>query len=359
MHSYYKDDELGFLERTGIPRWTVLVGLGLLFLLCSFILFTTFTTRVQAGQGCLLVRYGEVDGQMGPGLHYYNPFTMDQKCYSTLRKTYELVSGNPRDSDSEADYVDWAIDSRTAEGIQVWTMLSVQYHIPVENVGFIYQNVARTDERVQEQIIKYHVRTIVPQLINTYEADALFFGDLPTISADIRVVLSEKLLASGIILDSFELKRGDFEDAYENSIREQGLINQNIERELLNQEYAAEQAETNRIAAEGQAEQTRIAAQATADQAIIAQNATNQNTLSAAETNATAARLNADAEVYALNMTGQAYTDNPSLLQREQYQIIAGANVIYLPSDVLGFIDLTMVPQNQPPPSQEILQPRR
>jgi regulator of protease activity HflC (stomatin/prohibitin superfamily) len=314
-----------------VPSGAKILGGALVAaILLSIIGFFVFTTRVSAGQGCLLVSFGKIQEPIGPGLHFRVPGKDDKKCFSTRKQTYELVSGDPKSSDSRADYKDWAIAGKTAEGIDFWVMLTVQYHIPVENVATIYQGVGKTDERVQEQVVKFHTRAIVPQVLNTYAADQLYIGDLTPISAQIFAELAPRFAAQGVVLDYFELKRGDFDDSYEAAIRNKAQITEQVKQKEVEQRLATEEAERVRIEREG-------AANAAAAESRIAQEQANANTVTAAQ-----------AEAQAIAVVGQAYEENPSALERERIAATANANVVYLPSEgvlpILGIED----PGNQP-----------
>lgn len=155
--------------------------------------FFTLTTTVAAGQECLKVRNGGVEEQMERGRSGINRIVEDKRCFNTRLQLVEVVAGNPDDYDSNADYEDWPIDGKTNQGIDFSTTLSVQYHVDPTQVVRIYETVARSDAEVYERVVKKNVREQVPQILNQYTADQLYFGELVSISDRIQQELTPLL----------------------------------------------------------------------------------------------------------------------------------------------------------------------
>ena len=135
------------------------------------ILYGLMTTRVSAGQACTITHFGKPVGEAGPGIHFRVPIRDKYNCLSSRKQVYEIVPGDPKKSDSKADYIDWAIGGKTSEGIDFEAYATVQYHVPVASVRSVWENNARTDERVKEQIVKFHTRSIMPQMLNNCSAE--------------------------------------------------------------------------------------------------------------------------------------------------------------------------------------------
>lgn len=277
----------------------------------AILFFAMFTTRVSAGKACTITHFGKPVAEAGPGIHFKIPIRDKYNCLSSRKQVYEMVAGDPKQSDSKAEYVDWAIQGKTSEGIDFWAFATVQYHVPVESIRSVWENNARTDERVKEQIVKFHTRSIIPQVLNTYSAEQLYLGDLRPISDLIGAELKSRFADQGIVLDYFELKRGDFDDAYEQAIRDKALKVEEAKRKQLDQQVATAEAERQRIEAEGNAAKARIDAQAKAD----------------------AQEIEAKGDAAATTARGAALEANPSVLEWERIQALRSANVIYVPTD--------------------------
>lgn len=298
-------------------------------LVILFIVYAMFTTRVSAGQACTITHFGKPVGEAGPGIHFKVPLRDKYNCLSSRKQVYEIVAdqnggADGLQTDSKAEYVDWGISGKTSEGIDFMQFATVQYHVPVTSVRTVWENNARSNERVKEQIVKFHTRALMPQILNTYTAEQLYIGDLRPISDIIGAELAKRFTAQGIVLDYFELKRGDFDNTYEDSIRERALKVEQAKGKALDQQIATAEAERLRIEREGQKAATIIDAEATAEQVRID-----------AQAKADAQEIQAKGDAAATDIRGKALAANPSVIEWERIQVLRSANVIYLPSDTI------------------------
>lgn len=316
-------DRDAYTDTDEIPPWVWrAVKIGGVVLL-AIILFFLFTTRISAGKACTVTHFGKPVDEAGPGIHFRIPVRDRYNCLSSRKQTYEIVAGDPKQSDSKANYVDWAIQGKTNEGIDFYIMATTQYHVPVENARLVWEGNARSDERVKEQIVKFHTRAILPQVLNTYSAEQLYLGDLRGISDQIGADLRTRFEANGVVLDYFELKRGDFDDSYEQAIRDKALKVEEAKRKALEQQVATAEAERLRIEAEGQKAAAIIAAEASAEEQ----------------------RIRAQGDADSTELRGKALEQNPSVLEWERIQVLRSANVVYLPSDTI----IPILPLNPEP----------
>lgn len=300
----------------GLSGWVYgLIGLSIIAIL-ALIAWLLMTERVNANQQAVVTSNGRETGVAGPGLHVALPW-VDYHTFSINRKTMELVAGDPAQSNSKADYVDWAIKARTKDGIDLYSMLSTQWHVEPNCVGELYPRILN-DEGVKEQIVKYQLRSVVPQILANYNAIDQYQGSITDISNEIEGVLREKLNAECVNLDSFELKRGDFADSYEGAIAKRAEQRELTEQAILAQQTADAEAERVRIETEGK----------TAAQKLQA------------ETDRFVAQQQTDAVTYDLEQRAAALSENPELIEWEQTQAIRDAGAIYLPSGVLPITNI-------------------
>lgn len=322
--------------------WAKLAAvLAVAILIFGIIGYFAFSTKVSANEACIKTKNGAIQGVLDSGRHFINPITTKTVCYTSLRQTYEVSLVDPKDSDSQADYIDYSVKSRSKEGVNFDTAYVIQYHIDRESVLNLYQNGAKSQERVNENIVKFHSRAIVPQTLSNYSAEQLYTGSLLEISAEIFPILQERFSQQGVVLDYFELKRGDFDDTYEQAISDKAIKVEQTAQKKLEQQYASAEAERVRIEAEGQAAQKRIQAQADADAAKIAADAE-------AYAITTRAQAQADAETVVLEQRAAVVNANPVLVEWHRIDTIMSANVIYLPDDILPI--LPMSPNTGPTP---------
>lgn len=301
-------------EKKGCSLAAIGIG-GLLTLIIVAVVFIFLTEQVDATEQCAVTVWGVQAGEVGPGFHLTGPGT-DYHCYTVRQITMELVAGDPATSNSKADYVDWAIKARTNDGIDEYSMLTLQYHVDRTAPINLYPQYPN-DEAVKEQIVKSRLRSIVPQVLSLSRADDQYQGNLGPISDEIQKQLSEELKKFGITVDYFELKRSDFDDTYETHIRDRAGEVEAAKKKVLEQQTATNEAERQRIQAVGDEAAAHIAA----------------------DKDAYVKRTNADAESYSqsvlLESRAKMIADHPELIEWERVQAINNAGAIYLPDTAL------------------------
>lgn len=323
--------ERNLRQMRGGPGWLGwIIGGVVAFIVALLIIAFLFVERVDATESCAVTSFGKIltntDGTpqlAGPGLHVMAP-DKSLICYSVKRKTMELVAGDPAQSNSKADYVDWAIKARTKDGIDLYSMLTAQYHVTPECAGKLFPLIT-DDEGVKEQVVKARLRSVVPQVLSNYDAITQYRGNITAISDDVATQLDAELASQCVELDYFELKRGDFDDAYETSIRARSLEVESAEKKKLEQLTATEEAKRLAIETDAAAAKRKTEADA----------------------NAYVQRTETDAAVYNLEQRAAALRENPSLIEWEQVQAIRDAGAVYLPS---GALPIYSVPQVAPTP---------
>ena len=296
--------------------------LGVFLLIVGLIVFAATTTRVSAGEVCVQTRFGKIQNTLEPGLHYNNSITMKTTCYSKRIKIYEVSLSEDAPTTSKADYKDFPIGARSIDAVDMDVALSVQYHVDTKTIVNSYEQGFRSMDELNEKIVKYHVRTIVPQVLAKYTAEQLYVGDLVTASTEIKLMLQERTISQGVYIDNFELKRPLFNADFTNQMKNRAINAEVAKAKKAEQEIAKQEAERIRIEAEGQAAQARIQAQGRADAVV------------------TEAEAQAKAESAVLAARAEQIAEHPELLEWEQIQTIETANVVYLPSDVLPILDI-------------------
>jgi regulator of protease activity HflC (stomatin/prohibitin superfamily) len=316
MNDRFEDHVRGYRDRHGyedggMPVGKVILGSAAVLLIVVIAAVLFLVEQVNATNECAVTSFGREVGTVGPGIRLTGIGT-DYHCYTVSQKTMELVAGDPAQSNSKADYVDWAIRARTLDGIDQYAMLTMQYHVDRAAVSDLYPTYPN-DEAVKEQIIKSRLRSIVPQVLSLTDANVQYKGNLGPISDDIEAELKKQLEPFGIRVDYFELKRSDFDDRFEEAIRNRSTEVELAEKKRLEQETARQEAERLAIATAGE----------------------NAARLAKAETDNAVRKANTDAEVYDLEQRANALQENPSLIQWEQTQAIRDAGAVYLPSGAL------------------------
>ncbi len=330
------------------------IALAVVALVIGFFVFVEMPPGTKA---CAVTKVNQVvrdaNGNpevIGPGGFYIMSPDKGLVCYDVTRKTMELVAGEPSQSNSKADYVDYAIKARTKDGIDLYSMSTTQYHVDPSCTGTLYPLI-KDDEAVKEQVVKARLRSIIPQQLSTYGALEQYQGNITAISNAIEDQLRAELNANCVALDYFELKRGDFDDRYEENIRNRAAEVEKAEKVKLEQVTAAEEAKKKKIDAEAEADrlqtQARAAAdkqkievQAAAERVAIETEAANKKRIADADAAFYEKKKQAEGEKALLDARGEALTTHPELIEYQRINTISGAGAIYLPSDVLPLWDV-------------------
>lgn len=293
----------------GMSMKTKAIAAGLAVLLVVAIIgtFSSMLT-VDAGEACVVREFGDPQGVMTPGVSWEDPWGRSTACYTTRSLVYETVDEDPAESGSKADYVDWAVDGVTTDGQNVRMTFTVRYRIDSENLLQVHRDIGPDTNSVNEKVVKFHSRTIVPHIINQHTANELYLGGLNPVSEEIYKELQPRFAESGVVLEYFELKRPMFSEEYTNAVEQ---------KQLRTEEAAAARNEQEVVKAE--AESKRIAAQGDADVQVI--------------------RAEGNAE--ALRIEGKAYEEYPQLLQVRGIEALSTANLVVVPSDSMPIVDLS------------------
>jgi regulator of protease activity HflC (stomatin/prohibitin superfamily) len=252
------------------------IRIGLIAIAAVLLLLVAFGafTRVDAGEACVVRRFGDVRRTLSPGLHMKIPFAENTVCFSTRSLVYEVVD---EASGSNADYVDFLVDGVTVDGQPLSVTYTVRFHIDTDQVDYVYSNIARNMDQVTERVVKFHSRSEVRQVVNTKTAEQLYLGGLDSVSVEIEDILRPLFAESGVTLDFFEIKRPNFSDEYEQAIEDKQIAIEQADRKENEIQVAQQEAERLKTEAQGEADAQVIRAQGDADSLKIRAEAYNEN----------------------------------------------------------------------------------
>jgi regulator of protease activity HflC (stomatin/prohibitin superfamily) len=301
------DSKLGYIGTLAV------IAVVLAVILVPFSLIT-----VDASETCAITTWGRLVGQASSGLHWRTPLVTHFRCYTQRGVVYE-ASANP--DTSEADYTDFTVEAQTSDGQQIDVTYSVRFYIAPENVQSVYANVGENMHLIAERVVKFHSRSIVRLTMQEYAASTLYTGSITGVQSEIETELTTLFAASGVTLDSFVLRKIDFDPDFIQAIEAQQIARENIET-------ANFQAQS----AEFEADRIGVLARGEADAAI-----------ERARGEAQRQRLLADAEAYSITVRGEALKNNPALVQWEFVRNLATAKWMILPDT--GITPLLPVPE--------------
>lgn len=220
-------------------------------------------TRVNAGEACVLLRHGRVEGTAGPGKHFDPPWGTVYECRETRPQSAEVG-----DHEAEADYSRGRLETTTSDGTKVYLTAQVRYITPTESLADLYSEGARSQKDVWSNIVQKEIeKSMVTVTNSTPIAD--IYPEWSIAGDEMEVGLAERLKRWGITLDDFFLTSVTPPEAYQETIAQQ-------QAEVENQKLANARQETIRaenanavLVAEGEAEAAKTRANGEADVAII------------------------------------------------------------------------------------------
>jgi regulator of protease activity HflC (stomatin/prohibitin superfamily) len=313
---------MGWLSarRRQVGGWGPGIGLGLLAALLVFgvIAYGQAYTPIERGTVGLVKRFGGLTGDvMQPGLNWRTPFIDKVVIVPTVKQSYE-TSDSP--GTSSADYTDVAVAAQTVDGQQISVKYTVLFVIPPENAVGIVQDIGTVD-RVVENVVKASSRRSSRVLAQNYSAQDLYSGEgILEYELAVRAALSEEFEPNGIRLDSFLIRKIDFDAEYTNAIEQQQIAQEAIETARYQAEAAEYEKERQIRLAEAEAERTKLLAGADAERQ----------------------RLLADSEAYSIEARGAALEQYPQLVQWEFVRNLEGITWGILPGD--GITPLVPIP---------------
>lgn len=286
----------------------------------AIILFNMFTYKVDGGNVCAVKTFGKATNEAGPGFHWKIPVVNQYACYNGRLQTLNvlMVEGTK----SEATFDEPAIKGITNTSVAYDVSLSMTYILPTKSVRDLYNNVGRTNEEVFVRVVAPAVRTITRQVLNTHSADELYFGQLEQLSLEVMTRLKPELEKNGITVTFFGLKEFNFENSYEDKVRQKNQEVENKKLVVLQQETAIEEQKKLLIETNGLNERKKADAQTEADTERIKQQGIADGIESIGQ-----------AEANVLQSRATVINENPSLITWEQIGALRDANTIYLPSD--------------------------
>lgn len=243
----------------------LLVVLATIALIC--LLFGHKT--IQQGYVGIKYQFGEVvETGLTPGWKWHAPFVQRIETVDTREQVYEgMISAYTR-------------DTQTVEGIE----FTVNWSYDVSQLENIIQTIGLGN--VESKLIVPQVNSVTKNATGKYKAEELV-QNRSMLQEQVEAELRESFATYGINIHAFNIKNLDFEDSFEDVIRA---------KVAAEQEALRKQNET--VAKEEEAKQLLIAAQAEAD----------------------AKKLAADAEAYAIQVIQEQLSSSPEYTQLQMVE---------------------------------------
>lgn len=223
------------METKNIVKWSIIALLGLILLTCSMY-------SIKSTERGVLSTFGKIsETVIDPGFHMKWPFIQGVKKVNVQQKKFDGKE-NSYTRDVQTTEVDY----------------TVNYDLVESNASNLIKNVG---DSYHERIVVPYIRTAIKEAFGNHAATEIVENrDI------VRIEIEEKLRAT---VDSnyfknirLQLIDIDFDDAFENSIKEKQVAEQQALKAKNVTVQVEEQAKQTKIRAEAEAEAIRIKANA-------------------------------------------------------------------------------------------------
>ena len=218
------------------------IFLIIIAIIIIFTLFSKILVIIPAGTVGVTHLFGKVnDNKLYPGLNIINPLLSVVK-FSIRTEEYTMSSVNTKKGINND-----SISALTKEGLPVDLELTVLYHLNAGEASNIYKEIGIN---YSEKIIRPKIRTVIRDVVATYEAKDIYSDKREDLSLKIMEELGE-LSERGIIAEQVLLRNVNLPEALTKSIEAKLTAEQEIERKQFEVEIAKEEAKRKQSEAEG------------------------------------------------------------------------------------------------------------
>lgn len=249
------------IRRTGQGRKLTVPILLALVAFVVIIGLSSSITIINAGSVGVVKSFGRVTGVvLSPGFHLIIPIADRVMVYNTKDIIYETAPIE-KQTGSNADYIDFPVDTTTEDGQQIDLSYSIRFRIDRSEAPRVAQELG-DEVAIVEKVVKFHSRILARQVPRSYKASDLYTGDISVVQEAIADELRPLFQEKGLVLDSFGIREITFSPAYVDAIEQK-----QIEKErVVTEQYRAEQATFRKLAtiteAEGEAQAISIKGEA-------------------------------------------------------------------------------------------------
>ena len=220
------------------------LGLGILAgLVVAYVLFTSWY-QVDLGERAVVLRFGEIVGESGPGLHFKLPWvdTVSMITVQNQTKRYSSLEAYSRDQ-QPAD-------------------LTVSVTYVVADPSAVYSQYGDLEGAVM-RLIDPRLTAGVKTIFGQYDA-VRAIQERAALNNDFDTAVTSAINDGPINIISVQIENIDFSDAYEQSVEQRMLAQVEIQKREQNLRTTEVEAQIARTKAEGEAEATRLRGEAEA-----------------------------------------------------------------------------------------------
>ena len=220
------------------------LGLGILAgLVVAYVLFTSWY-QVDQGERAVVLRFGEIVGESGPGLHFKLPWvdTVSMITVQNQTKRYSSLEAYSRDQ-QPAD-------------------LTVSVTYVVADPSAVYSQYGDLEGAVM-RLIDPRLTAGVKTIFGQYDA-VRAIQERAALNNDFDAAVTSAINGGPINIISVQIENIDFSDAYEQSVEQRMLAQVEIQKREQNLRTTEVEAQIAKTKAEGEAEAIRLRGEAEA-----------------------------------------------------------------------------------------------
>ncbi len=277
------------MRKKGKVPFKVVVGICAALAVVLLVLGIFSIKVVPDGYAGCLYRFGQLQATNLPkGLNFHAPFV---ETVQNVDIKMQMVEGTANA---------YTRDSQVIEGIAY----TVGYSYDQSKLEYIIRNIGI--DNVKTRVLDPNIASIMKDVFGVYKAEVLV-QNRSDAQEDIETRLREVCEPYGVYINSFNLVNLDFEDQFEEAVRQK-----------VQMEQDAQKAQNEVELKKAEAEQKVIAAQADAD----------------------AAKLAADAEAYAIEVIQKQLAQSPNYVELQKVQKWNGAFPQIMGDSINPFVTL-------------------
>lgn len=290
--------------RGGISLALIGLAVGLIFSVISQGILIVEPRQVAVVFNTLT---GELGAPRRAGTHIVIPVMQTATIYPIEQQQYTM-SGIP--SEGQVSGND-AVRGRTSDGQEVFLDVSVLFGIDPDDANTVH---IRWQNRYETDFVRPTIRGLAREVISRFRAEDIFGEQRAAVEDALEELMAARMEEEGFILTDLLIRDVTFSQAFTESIERKQIA----EQQALEAAFRVQEERQN-------AERVRVTAQGARDAEIAR-----------AEGDAQAIVLRAEAQAQALRLVSEQLAANPSLIQYEYIQRLAGN------------IRLALVPTNSP-----------
>jgi len=213
---------------------------------------------IDQGDRAVVTTFGEVSGEMEPGLNFRAPIVQGVHTY-TVRE--QLASyGYEGSNNNELTFKQ--IDAKTAGGPDMSTDIGVRFRLDAENVTDVYTELG-SEQQYYKKLVENEFDSVIRNAASGYTVDELHSQEgRESFQDDVYERLNRKLENYGFTATEISLKNINFADSIEEAINAAEAKQYEIKEQRRAVEVEEARADKRRAEAEGLRDSEQIATEA-------------------------------------------------------------------------------------------------